>query len=191
MCPTGIPISDFGFPPRYFPQDFPLFYGVITNLNFVARAPVARVPRRRGPRGLVSSQLSARPSTLGAHAGMGLFVSSTTSVPAGAILCVYSGDHNGVLTSAQAELIIDKTYLMRPAPNRFINGKQSGSMARFINDCRDKRHYNATFVKMPERECALVVATRDIKPDEEIFASYGAAYWFGRRKILHPSTLSS
>ena len=142
--------------------------------------------------GDLSSQLSARPSTLvGAHAGMGLFVSSTTSVPAGAILCVYSGDHNGVLTSAQAELIIDKSYLMRLAPNRFINGKQSGSMARFINDCRDKRHYNATFVKMPERECALVVATRDIKPDEEIFASYGAAYWFGRRKILHPSTLSS
>ena len=96
---------------------------------------------------------------------------------------MYSGDHNGVLTSAQAELIIDKSYLMRLAPNRFINGKQSGSMARFINDCRDKRHYNATFVKMPERECALVVATRDIKPDEEIFASYGAAYWFGRRKM--------
>ena len=133
--------------------------------------------------GDLSSQLSARPSTLGAHAGMGLFVSSTTSVPAGAILCVYSGDHNGVLTSAQAELIIDKSYLIRLAPNRFNNGKQSGSMARFINDCRDKRHYNATFVKMPERECALVVATRDIKPDEEIFASYGAAYWFGRRKM--------
>ena len=186
MCPTGIPISDFGFSPRLF------HYSMVSSpTSTSSHALPWRACLDDEVHGDLSSQLSARPSTIGAHAGMGLFVSSTTSVPAGAILCVYSGDHNGVLTSAQAELVIDKSYLMRLAPNRFINGKQSGSMARFINDCRDKRHYNATFVKMPERECALVVATRDIKPDEEIFASYGAAYWFGRRKILHPSTLSS
>jgi hypothetical protein len=37
-------------------------------------------------------------------------------------------------------------------------------LARYINDCRNVRGHNVRFVKLPEAQKALVVATRDITP---------------------------
>jgi hypothetical protein len=45
---------------------------------------------------------------------------------------------------------------------------------RYINDCISPRGWNVEFIKLPEDWMALVVATRDIFPGEELFVNYGA-----------------
>lgn len=52
-----------------------------------------------------------------------------------------------------------------------------GTLARYMNDCRNPIGYNAAFVKQPLRHVAEVVTTRDVALHEELFVSYGQLYW--------------
>lgn len=49
--------------------------------------------------------------------------------------------------------------------------------ARYINDCLEPHRYNVAFVPDPPRERAAVVTLRTIQPGEELYVSYGQAYW--------------
>ena len=128
------------------------------------------------------------PSALGERAGMGLV--TQTALAKGSLVCYYAGKDGAAMSAEAAEKVVDKGYLMRLAPDVYINGKHGGRVARFVNDPRNKAKYNVTFVKMPERRCAAVVALRDVAPGEELFVDYGSAYWFGRRKTVTPVTLA-
>ena len=88
-------------------------------------------------------------------------------------MCEYTGKEYRTKDAIRLE---NKDYLMRLGPQVYVVGE---SLARFINDCRSKQHYNAEFKKEPENKRALVVATRDISAGEEVFCSYGKWYWFG------------
>ena len=39
------------------------------------------------------------------------------------------------------------------------------------------RHRNVRFVKDPARRSATVMATRDLRAGEELYAEYGDGYW--------------
>lgn len=75
---------------------------------------------------------------------------------------------------AKSKMEVDETYMFALAnENRLINAEdlRAASILRFINDPLISEACNAEFMAA-EHEIYLV-ATRDIKPGEEIFASYG------------------
>jgi SET domain len=51
------------------------------------------------------------------------------------------------------------------------------SKARFINDCLQEDSYNVKFVLDERTERAQVVTLREIEIGEELYVSYGQAYW--------------
>jgi SET domain-containing protein len=52
--------------------------------------------------------------------------------------------------------------------------------ARYINDPLNEEYVNCKFVPEPKFSRCAVVATRDIECGEELFVSYGEAYWSDR-----------
>ena len=59
----------------------------------------------------------------------------------------------------------------------YVNPSNLQIKARYINDCLEEARYNVLFVMDPSMERAAVVALRHIKADEELYVSYGTAYW--------------
>jgi SET domain-containing protein len=49
--------------------------------------------------------------------------------------------------------------------------------ARYINDLLNELYVNTKYVPEPACDRCAVVATRNIKPGEGLFVSYGEAYW--------------
>lgn len=119
-----------------------------------------------------------KPSSIGAHAGLGLFLRSTRRVPQGCVLCEYRGR---TLTSA-ASSAAKGVYVVRVrSSGTFIDGVTAAgehlSLATFIND-HGPLKANAQLMEYDSHSGrAFIVAIRDIAPAEEIFVVYGATYW--------------
>ena len=112
-------------------------------------------------------------SSLGAHAGMGLF--AKRDFARGEVLCHYTGER---LDGRQASELKERRYLMRLCKNLSIDaGKSLHVGARYINDNADKGKINVRFRKEPDLCRASVVALRDIQCGDEVFVSYGKGYW--------------
>ncbi len=112
-------------------------------------------------------------------AGLGLFTAK--DVLAGTVLagCSYGGD---VLTFARARALPPdaKDYVMALHFNVHVDAaNHPGYLARYINDnlTDGGRHRNVRFVKDPARRSATVMATRDLRAGEELYAEYGDGYW--------------
>jgi hypothetical protein len=73
-------------------------------------------------------------------------------------------DHIMVNSSATAEFYVD-------------HSTNVSSKARFINDCLQEGLYNVKFVRDERTERAAVVTLREIEVGEELYVSYGQAYW--------------
>lgn len=121
--------------------------------------------------------LEIRPSTIGAAAGVGLFVKKNRFIPQGCILCEYRGRRLSELSAERDGLYVVHVRLTC----EFIDGvTQLGehlSLATFINDSGPAK-MNASMVEynsLPGR--VFVVASRDIWPEEEVFVLYGPKYW--------------
>lgn len=94
-----------------------------------------------------------------------------------------------VLRTCDALRLKDKSYLMRLGEQCYVDARDSPfSLARYINDCRNLAGYNVRFDKRASDHCAVVIATRDILQNEEIFADYGKLYWLGSELV--PTRLS-
>jgi len=115
--------------------------------------------------------LEVRVSTI-AGAGKGLY--TKRAIRKGETICEYSGD---VLTLLQYLGHEDTSYTLTLSTNAYVDALHSDTHARYINDNADPTALNARWRKMPREGKALVVATRDIGPNEEIFISYGENYW--------------
>ncbi|KPA81894.1 hypothetical protein ABB37_04138 [Leptomonas pyrrhocoris] len=119
-----------------------------------------------------------KPSTVGPHAGFGLFLRSTRRIPQGCVLCEYRGRSLRAASNGAMRGI----YVVRVrSSGTFIDGvTKTGeylSLATFINDDGPLRA-NAQLMEYdahPGR--VFIVAIRDIAPSEEIFVLYGATYW--------------
>jgi hypothetical protein len=137
--------------------------------------------------------LRVAPSQL-VGAGEGLFTKRTWA--AKDVVCRYTGDildGRSAYDAAGSGDHIRTAYLMRLASGVSVDaGPHLGVKARYINDCTwppaacpssaatpgaGNARVNVKFVKRPTERCALVVALRDIDEGEEIFVSYGDAYW--------------
>ncbi len=107
-------------------------------------------------------------------AGMGLF--TTVARQKGDWLSTYHGD---VLTTREAMSATNKDYLMRLGKGIVVDASSiSSCLARYINDSPlDKSKLNSKFIKEKLEYRAKVVATRNIRAGEEIYASYHAHYW--------------
>ena len=78
----------------------------------------------------------------------------------------------------------DKTYVMALGMNCHVDaGPHPDVLARYINDNAAENKLNAVFVKLPRLAVALVVASSDIYPGDEIFAAYGECYWRGSERL--------
>jgi len=131
-----------------------------------------------------TERLCVRKSLL-AGAGCGLFVK--TPFFKGEVVCDYKSPE-GIMATAEAMKLEDKSYLMRLGPQTYVDLRQHPSaVARYVNDCRDTSAHNAQFVKIPKEGRAEVVATRNIAQDEEVFVDYGRWYWAGSKML--PSRL--
>ncbi|CCW70098.1 unnamed protein product [Phytomonas sp. Hart1] len=120
-----------------------------------------------------------RPSSIGADAGLGLFLRSSRRIPQGCVLCEYRGR----LLKALPRTAENGTYVVRVRNTASYldgvteDGLQHLSLATFINDNGPLRANAAMteYNRHPGR--VFVVANRDIQPREEIFVVYGATYW--------------
>ena len=129
----------------------------------------------------LEDHLHAEPSTI-PDAGLGLFYKPSSTfeiIPKGTTLCYYTGFiHNFQSTKS----ISDKRYLMAVKgeilvdPSSVDPGPLKNIIkARYINDPLNEEAVNCRYD--PEEVRSAVVATRDILPGEELFLSYGDAYW--------------
>ncbi|KAG5490856.1 hypothetical protein JKF63_00978 [Porcisia hertigi] len=130
------------------------------------------------PAGAEHRFFEVKPSSIGAQAGLGLFLRSTRRVPQGCVLCEYRGR---TLTSA-AGGAAKGVYVVRVrSSGTFIDGVTATgehlSLATFINDHGPLRA-NAQLMEYDSHSGRVfIVAIRDISPSEEIFVLYGATYW--------------
>ena len=112
------------------------------------------------------------------NAGLGLYFrpsSPSQTVPKGEIICYHSGQIHNFHSS---KTLKDKSYLMLVAGNVLVDpGPLPQIKARYINDPLSEDSVNCKYVPEPEMDRCAVVATRDIQCDEELFVSYGEAYW--------------
>jgi hypothetical protein len=126
------------------------------------------------------------------HAGQGLFYCPSPTlqdaavlptIPAHTLICYYSGHvHN----AASARRLVDRSYLMLLHGDVWIDARPCPEVkARYINDpCRDE-DCNCMFRADPSGLYAQVISIRTIVPGEELFASYGDAYWAQQPTMGH------
>ncbi|GLE04346.1 hypothetical protein PINS_up013261 [Pythium insidiosum] len=117
-----------------------------------------------------------------AGAGQGLF--ATRRHARGDVVCEYVGE---ILENRVAWKLPDKAYLMKLGDGKYVDARRCKHvLARYINDCRDKRRYNVVFEKRPQEDKALVIALRDIEAGEELYVDYGRFYWIAYN-LMHPN----
>ncbi|KAG5489859.1 hypothetical protein GH5_00742 [Leishmania sp. Ghana 2012 LV757] len=130
------------------------------------------------PTGAEHRFFEVKPSSIGPHAGLGLFLRSTRRVPQGCVLCEYRGRTLSSAASGAAKGV----YVVRVrSSGTFIDGVSATgehlSLATFINDNGPLRA-NAQLMEYDSHTGRVfIVAIRDIAPSEEIFVLYGATYW--------------
>lgn len=108
-------------------------------------------------------------------AGFGLFYESLQPFPAGNVLCYYYGHIHNFHSSRR---LLDTSYLMLLDGDCLIDaGPLPQVQSRFINDPLNEPFVNCKFGLDTANHRSAVAATRDIKPGEELFVSYGDAYW--------------
>lgn len=111
-------------------------------------------------------------------AGQGLFFCPSSGhfkICRDEVICYYCGHLHSFLS---AKYLQDKSYLMLVANDLLVDpGPLPNIKARYINDPLNEAYWNCKFVPEPDNNRCAVVAIRDIHPKEELFVSYGEAYW--------------
>eukprot|EP01035_Chromulina_nebulosa_P026840 gene26840-35195_t len=104
--------------------------------------------------------LTVAATTIPGCSFMGLFANS--HFESGSVVCVYTGTR---LATKEAIRLKDKSYLMRLGEQCYVDASSDSRIYA------SPHGWNVEFVKLPQDWMALVVATRDICPGEELFAS--------------------
>ncbi|GMI56694.1 hypothetical protein ScalyP_jg1379 [Parmales sp. scaly parma] len=122
------------------------------------------------------------------NAGLGLFVSASTTIPLGTIITYYAGHvHNHISKKS----LVDQSYFLLLTGDTIVDPLLTPEVkARFINDPRNEALLNVEFVHDHDAKInwAAIVSIRPIESGEELFISYGDAYW--SNVDYEPSTLS-
>jgi hypothetical protein len=111
-----------------------------------------------------------------ANAGLGLYFRNPSShIQKGQIICYMCGHIHNFHSSQRLQ---DSSYLLHVSGEIFVDaGPLPQVKARYINDPLNEDYVNCKFVPEPSFYRCAVIATRDIECGEELFVSYGEAYW--------------
>jgi hypothetical protein len=121
--------------------------------------------------------LYVNPSQL-PNSGKGLF--TAIAIYKDEIISLFKGE---VLSSQQAQLRIDKgedKYFISLPNGTMLDSMHVACFAKYANDAMGSEHKvfkNSAKIALNENNEVCMVATRHIKVNEEIFCSYGKAYW--------------
>lgn len=161
-------------PERRWPDVHTLFWGTPRCL-FAKWCPVDRVGAgpycRYHSRGLRVLRSSIP------NAGLGVY--TKRAIPRGALVGEYSGELLNALDLRERyppKLDPARYIFSTEWPDVFIDGARPDSgIERWINDGGDEQYQNVEARGLGAR--VLLYATRNIARGEELFLSYGAAYW--------------
>ena len=106
-------------------------------------------------------------------AGDGLF--ALRPFKEGDKICDYRGQVLSLRKALEAE---NRDYIMCLGLNCHVDASNAFDVpGRYVNDNFDTTHLNAEFRKQKHLFKATLVATKSINVGDEIYASYGQAYW--------------
>lgn len=111
-------------------------------------------------------------------AGLGLF--TTKFIPAGAVICKYTGD-----TVIEEDRDWGNPYALqvKERPPTYIDASRSNTAeGRYANDGKSVRKNNSYLLYNRRKQEGYLQSARDIQPNEEILCSYGDDYWKGETK---------
>ena len=129
----------------------------------------------------MDNDLSPLPSRI-PNAGLGLFFTPTKdsrhrTIRKDCVICHYWGHLHNFMSAQQLE---DHSYLMLLQGQVLCDaGPLSQIKARYINDPINEAYINVVF--RPKDDYCEVVALRDIHQGEELYVSYGKAYWTSQK----------
>ena len=112
------------------------------------------------------------------NSGMGLFTAIT--IYKDEIIAVYKGK---TLSKNEAKLLAEKgldKYFINLLNGTILDSMPVFCFAKFANDASGfskSKFKNNAKIALDENNNVCLVATKKIKPEEEIFCSYGAKYW--------------
>lgn len=120
-------------------------------------------------------------------AGLGLFYVGDKTVPAKTIITQYSGYRVTVQPN------FDSIYLYEFSHDKFLDSEPLDNYpGRYINDAQNtpfKNNVDWSGSARPmfkyNRQCVNIYTKCEIQPGEELFISYGEAYW-NSREIIQP-----
>lgn len=112
------------------------------------------------------------------HSGNGLF--TAIDIYKDEVISLFKGE---VLTNLQAKLRANKgldQYFISLPNGTMLDSMRVPCFAKYANDANgstDTSFKNSAKIALDENNEVCIVATRHIKVNEEIFCSYGKAYW--------------
>ncbi|GAB5355941.1 hypothetical protein AAMO2058_000248100 [Amorphochlora amoebiformis] len=134
--------------------------GAVGRARSVERAMRSKTIRRWVEMGVLGdARLMVKPSKI-PGAGLGLF--TRTCIRKGEQICEYTG----------SMLTVDELNQKPDSETQYVLGLSTNV---FI-DAGNRSGINAEFLELPENR-AVILATRDIPPEEEVYVNYGEWYW--------------
>lgn len=112
------------------------------------------------------------------NAGNGLF--TAIAIYKDEVISIFKGE---ILTTLQAKLRANKgkdKYFMSMPNGTMLDSMNTNCFAKYANDAEGfskSKFKNSAKIALDEDDNVCIIATRNIKVNEEIFCGYGKAYW--------------
>lgn len=116
------------------------------------------------------------------NAGKGLF--TAIKIYQDEIISIFKGE---ILNDEQVkERIANKKdqYFINMIDGKTLDSMNVDCFAKYANDAKgtsSSKFKNNAKITLDENNNVCIIATKNIKPNEEIFCSYGAKYWKNRK----------
>ena len=111
------------------------------------------------------------------NSGNGLFTS--IDIEKNEIICRYVGDTIGKREFDRRTKLGEDNYFMNLPSGKTLDCRNTKCFAKYANDAEGlpTKFKNNAFITLDENDNVVLVAKRNIKSGEEIFAGYGKKYW--------------
>ncbi len=109
------------------------------------------------------------------EAGKGLY----TAIPIykNEVICVFKGEQLSDSEIARRSKMGEDRYFISMLQGGIMDSMHSNCFAKYANDVIGSNFKTNSKITLDENDNVCIVATRKIMEQEEIFCSYGKAYW--------------
>lgn len=108
-------------------------------------------------------------------AGKGLF--TAIQIYKNEIICIYKGESLTPEEAVRRAAIGEDRYFINSIEGGIIDSMYTACFAKYANDSIGTCFKINSKISLDENDNICIVATRNIKEQEEIFCSYGKRYW--------------